>query len=280
MSADGGEAAGRASMKSWLPSADSVKVAVTVLVSINPSVKLAKANPSALTGFWLAGKKALPSRWTSPMSPDAAARAPVPPPPTPPEADTGPLFTSGKGDAGFFNAGGGPGLASGDGGNCGGAGGGGGRGGGGARGGGSVSGEGLNSAGGDGGAAAGGPGGLGLADGGVGGGGGSSLNGGGGGRGFSGGGGDSGGGGGGGGGSLNTAFASLINFDGQQFGNGGLEIDLVPSAVPEPSAWAMLLIDLAGLSAMGLSAPSKQAPASECVDLNRLELFVAVSSEY
>ena len=57
-------------------------------------------------------------------------------------------------------------------------------------------------------------------------------------------------GGGGGGGSLNMSLANLIGFDGVQSGNGELDINLVPPAVPEPSTWAMLLLGFAGLGAL------------------------------
>jgi hypothetical protein len=164
------------------------------------------------------------------------------------------LLIAGGGGGGGSNVAG-PGLMSGDGGNSvrGGLGGADGSGGGGG-GVGSGGGGGLNSAGGGGatgGGAAGGAGGSGLDGGGGGAGGGGAggdfLGGGGGGGGFSGGGGGLGAGG---GGSLNDAFANLIGFDGVRSGNGELDIDLVPPAVPEPSTWAMLLLGFAGLGAL------------------------------
>ena len=126
-------------------------------------------------------------------------------------------------------------------------------------------GGGLNGAGdgdfGSGGAAAGGPGGLG--GGGSGGGGGAAAaaaarrrR-----RGFSGGGGGQGGGAGGGGGSLNPAFANIIAKSGVRSGDGELDIDLVPPAVPEPSTWAMLLLGFAGLGALAYRRRSGSRPA-------------------
>ncbi len=101
--------------------------------------------------------------------------------------------------------------------------------------------------------------------GGFGGGGGGGDEGGGGGSGFSGGGGGSGGGfigyGGGGGGSyLSSLVTAQVLTAGVNSGDGSISISLLPSAVPEPSTWAMTLAGFAGLGWLAHMRGRKTSP--------------------
>ena len=107
------------------------------------------------------------------------------------------------------------------------------------------------------------------ADGGFGGGGGSGFSGGGG-SGFSGGGaggglvsgGGNGFGGGGGGSYLASLFTDqVLTAGGASRGDGSISIDLIPTPVPEPSTWAMMLMGFAGLGWLAHARGRKTSPA-------------------